>query len=238
MKTVLASSLILVVAAIALFAPWYPLTTSQVVLQTQSYTTQFTEPTTTYQTVAVYTLPSPVQLQSDNSGGSCSLAWYYCNVAAYWRSQNLTLQTGVTYTVTVNECQQCGIFFEAVVPAGSTPLTAPQVNINVAVTGSGETSFVVPASAIYQVVAASDVAGTINDISITASVPQSVVLTQTLTTYAMTSVTQYYQSTLAPYSILGATISVVILVLLAVVVVLVILFGRGVITVSGKGRKR
>jgi hypothetical protein len=241
LKTVVVSLIVLVVAAIVLVSPWYQVTTSQVAPTTANYTTQFEVPTVNYQTVTVYTLPSPVQLQSDSYGPPsppCSTAWYYCNVAAFWHSANITLQTGnVTYTVTVSECQQCSIFFSAVVPAGSTPLTAPQVNIDVSLSGSGGTSFVVPASGIYQIVAASDVAGMVNNISITASIPQIVVLTQTLSTYSTTSVTQYHQFTVAPYTILGTTASAVILALL-VVVVLTMLFDRGVITRSKRRKKR
>ena len=127
--------LLLVASYRSLVSPWYPITTSQVVPgKLRVIRPELVVPTTTYQTMVVYNLQSPVQLQSDDLGGSCSSAWYYCNVAAYWHSENLTLQTGVTYTVSVNECQQCSIFFDAIAPAGSTPLTAPQVNINVAVT--------------------------------------------------------------------------------------------------------
>src|SRR5208282_5996516 len=139
-----------------------------------------------------------------------------------------------------NECPECSLSIQGVAPVGSSPSTAPQLNINVGIDGSGELSFVAPASAMYQVYVANDgsSAGMLTAISITTVMAQTVELTQTLTTYSTTGATQYSQATFSPYTLLGAVASVVILILLLAVVVLSVLFDRGIIAVSTKRRKK
>lgn len=61
---------------------------------------------------------------------------------------------------------------------------------------------------------------------------------QTLTTFTTTPLTQYSQTTVSPYTILGDVASAVILVLLAVVLVLSILLDRGILTMSTKQRHK
>jgi len=61
LKTVIASSMVLIVAVIALVLPWYPVTTSQVVPQTAiTYTVQFELSATGYQMGTSYSLPNTV----------------------------------------------------------------------------------------------------------------------------------------------------------------------------------
>ena len=215
----------LIAAAILLFAPWYPVTTSQLVAQTQSYTTQFEVPTTNYQTVTAYALSSPVELHSVNYGPPsppCSTSWVYCNVSAMYQSQTFNLQGGVSYTVTVTECPACGIYIEQQFGA---------YNTYASITGSGEASFVAPASGSYQVYASSGAdggtnPGMLNALTITGSIPQSAEVAQTVTTYSTASVAQYSQTEVSPYMALGLAASATILALLALIVVLCILFER------------
>lgn len=234
LRIIIISAIVLVVAIVVLIMPWYQVTTSQIVPQTQSYTTQFEVPTTNYQIVTVYTLPSPVELHSANYGPPsppCATSFFYCNSNAFWHSENFSLQTGVIYTVTVNECPECSLWFEGIAPSGSTPpLTGPQFNINVSVDGSGEESFAAPASAMYQVVVgyggSYNTTAMLHAISIIGSVPQDVTLTQTLTAYSTRSVTTYAQTTVSPYTTVGVTASATVLVMLVLMVVLSIFFER------------
>lgn len=223
-KPALVTGLVLIVAAIAIVLPWYPLTTSQVVPQTQSYTTQFEVPTTSYQTVTAYTLPGPVEVQSVNYGPPtppCSAGWYYCKPGGF-QSQPFNLQSGVSYTVTVNECQACGMYVEQEFGG---------YNTYASITGSGEASFVAPASGSYEIYASSGADGStnpgmLNAVLISGSIPQSVELAQTLTTYSTTSVTQYSQAAVSPYTILGVLPSAAIIGILVIVVLFFALQNR------------
>ncbi len=230
LKAVVVSTLVLIVVILVLIAPWYPMTTSQVVLQTQSFTTQFETPTTNYQTVTVYTLSGPVKLQSVNYGppepsDSCALSWIYCNLAGEFESGRFNLQAEDTYTVTVSECQECSLAI-----AYGQEIAFGEENTQVSIHGSGQTSFVVPNSGAYLVTVGNygewNSTGVLNAISITGSVPQSVQVTRTLTTYSTTSVTEYSQIIVSPYTVLGVTVSATAIALLALIAIMFDLFER------------
>jgi len=206
--------------------------TSQMGPQIQTYTNLFQIPTTSYQSVTVYTLPGPVTIQTANQGGQCKVAWSYCNVAAFFKSQNFSLQAGATYTVSVVQCQECALsIFEQ--SFGST---------NFGILGSGTKSFTASSSGTYWVYVANleNSPDTVSSISITGSVPLSVEVVQTHIAYATTSGTQYSQTMVSPYQALGPTTSATVLVLLAIIVVVAIVLERGLISasVSSKHRKR
>jgi hypothetical protein len=246
LKAVIVSSIVLIVAVIVIFSPWYSVTTSQIVPQIQGYTTQFQTATTNYQTVTVYTLPSPVGLYPANDGGSCAVSWIYCDGYAFWQ-ENLTLQAGVAYKVTVNQCSNCSLEIGGPMKLVNYPVTSILVvtGANVAkIAGSGEASFIVPTSGTYGLIVGNLERypeydkGMLNSISITGGTPQSVELTETLTTYTTTPLTQYSQTIVSPYTILGGVASAVILVLLAVVLGVSILVDRGIIAVSTKHHRK
>ena len=214
LKTVIASSIVLIVVAIALFAPWYSVTTSQVVPEIQNYTTQFEEATTNYQTVTIYTMPNPVNLPTPYFG--------------FWLSQSFELVGGSTYNIYVTECTICYLVFEEY-----------SSNVTLFTMGSGERSFVAPMTGSYDVLVQllGLGSGTIYSVTITQVEAQSTEVAQTLTTYSTTNVTQYSQTTVPPYTILGAVASTAILILLALILVLSILVNQGIITLSTKHRK-
>jgi hypothetical protein len=139
LKRVIASSIVLIVAVIAIFSAWYPVTTSQVVPEVVPeavpYTTQF------------------------EAGGPFVFTMVTISGVPYYTGEQLTGGVGVTQTLT-------------------------------------------------------------------------------LTTYSTTPLTQYSQTTVSPYTILGGIASAVILVLLALVLVLSILLDRGIITVPTKHHRK
>ncbi len=225
MKTVIASSLVLIVAAIALVLPWYPVTTSQVVPQTQSYTTQFEVPTTTSQMQTVYTLPNPVTIPGAQS--------IFIGLLSPWISRTFNLQAGLSVSVSVIlPSAGYAVFIWENFP--------PYDRINFTMNGvlQGYTA-VVPKSGSYYVTISNlnTTPITISALSVSEGVSETVQLTRTLTTYSTTSVTQYSQTTIAPYTTLGLTTSATVLILLALVLLLSILIDRGIINVS-KHRKK
>ena len=231
-RITLVTGLLLTVVAIALVLPWYPVTKSQMVPQIQTYTNLFEVPTESYQSVTVYTLPSPVTVQTANQGGQCEAAWTYCNIAAFFKSQNFSLQAGAIYTVSVVQCQECGLFiFEQ--SLGFTSFD---------ILGSGTKSFTASSSGTYLVYIANlgNSPDTVSSISITGNIPENVEVVQTHIAYATTSVTQYSQTMLSPYTALGITTSITVLVLLAIMIVVAIILGqRSILTsASHKHRKR
>jgi len=231
-RITLVTGLLLTVVAIVLVLPWYPVTKSQMVPQIQTYTNLFEVPTESYQSVTVYTLPSPVTVQTANRGGQCKAAWNDCNVAAFFKSQNFSLQAGASYTVSVVQCQECALFiFEQSFGFHSFDIL-----------GSGAKSFTASSSGTYWVYFANlgNSPDTVSSISITGSVPESVVVVQTHIAYATTSVTQYSQTMLSPYTALGITTSASLVLLLAIMIVIVIILGQRsmLASASHKHRKR
>jgi len=213
-KPVIVTGLLLVVAVIAIVSPWYPRTTSQVVPSITSYTTQFETATTSYQLQTIYTLPSPIYLQPDNTnGGSCPSSTYYCDSIWVFSSENLTLQSGINYTLSVNDCKECYLFF------GGSPGYWISSSLFPDITGSGEISFVPPGSGIFHVVVGvsnlSSSPQMLTSILIWTRIPQKIELMQTLTTYSTTSITQYSQTTVPFYTIFEALPSEAIIAILA-----------------------
>jgi len=230
LKPAVVSVILLAVGIIGLAVPWYPVTTSQMGAQIQTYTNLFEVPTTSYQSVTAYALPSPVTIQTANQGGQCEAAWHYCNVAAFFRSQNFSLQLGGIYSVSVVQCQECGL---SIFEQSFGPTT-------VDIRGSGTTSFTASNSGIYWIYVANlgNNTDTVSSISITGNIPQSVEIVQTHIAYATTNLTQYSQTMVSPYRAFGLTTSATVLVLLAIIVVLSILLDRGLISASIRHRRK
>ena len=224
------TGLLLVVAVVAIVSPWYPLTSSQVVPSITSYATQFEIATTSYQLQTIYSLPSPVYLQPDNQqyGGSCPpSSGYYCDSTWTFASENFTLQSGVNYTLSVIQCEECHLYF-----SGSSPYWTTSPSLFPEITGSGEISFFVPGTGIFHVVVGvSNLASSpqmLTDILITARTPQKIELMQTVTAYSTTSVTQYSQTTVPFYTILGALPSAAIIGILVIAALFITLRKRGI----------
>jgi hypothetical protein len=201
--------------------------------QIQTYTYLFEVPTSSNQSVTVYTLPNPVTIQTANQGGQCGTAWHYCNVTAFFMSQDFSLQAGATYTVSVIQCRECRLFIFGQ-SLGSTDFD---------ILGSGTKSFIAWSSGTYWVYVANlgNSSDTVSSISITGSIPQNVEVVQTQIAYATTSVAQYSQTMVPPYTTLGPTTSVTVLVLLAIIVVVAVALERGSIWASTsrtKSRRR
>ena len=200
LKTVLISSILLIAIVVALFTPWYSVQSSQ------TSTSVFEVPTTSYQTVTIYNLPNPVNLTPitlPNVGYVCTC----------WFSQNFTLQAGSTYSVNV------------VFGSGDS-----LVMVDNAVTGSdihdvgqsGVSTFVAPTTGQYNIYLYTfdGKPGSVYTVSITASQAQNGLVTET--TYRTSQVT----ASVPPYTTLGLTTSATVLALLALIVALCIVFER------------
>lgn len=218
----------LIVVAIALFAPWYSVTTSQVVPEVQNYTTQLEAPTTSLQMETVYTLPNPITIPA--YGGAQNIV---SALTAPWVSSSFNLQVGSSISATViGQTYVIGIY------ENFSPYHDVDFTLNGKVPSPGNA--VVPESGPYvvEIVNLNSAPITINAISVVESMSQSVEAYQTLTTYTTTPLTQYSQTTVSPYTILGGIASAVILVLLALVLVLSILLDRDIITLSTKRHRK
>jgi|GEM_PF-1670086 len=217
LKTVLASSLILIVAAIGLFAPWYPMTTSQLVPQTQSDTTQFEVPmTTTVQMQIVYTHPDSVTIPSAPS--------VMIGLLSPWQSRTFNLQSGLSLFVSVTLSPSSG--YAVFIWENFPPFDRINFTMNGVLQGY---SNVIAKSGSYDVTISNlntDGPLTFSSLSVSEGISETVQLTQTRTTYSTTSVTQYSQILVSPYTTLGMTTSATVLALIVLIVALSIIFER------------
>jgi hypothetical protein len=220
--------MVLIVAAIALFAPWYSVTTSQVVPQTQSYTTQFTIPTTTAQTQTVpqmqtvYVLPNAVTIPAADPNQP---------VPSYdpqWISPDFNLHAGSIVSVTttcfcVIQMRSDFLPFQGI---GITQNGASLYVSNSVVPKSGPYVLWVWSISLSPVTLSFSVAeSVVGSVEVTQILTTQTV-TQTLATYSITSVTQSSQTTISPYTTFGLTTSATVLALLALIVALSIVFER------------
>lgn len=231
----------LIVAAIVLISPWYQVTLSTQIPQTNAHMTEVALLTSnyesSYETQTNFGQPQIVfSMQgSVNLPGACMFS---C-----WVSQSFFLQSGSVIEVDVTQCQSClltidntnGSLNAAIIQLG----LFPNLNNTVRVVDSG--NYVVTLGNL------GDFAGTVTSISVsviasTKIVPQITEVVQTTmvlsTTFSTTTVTQYSQTMVPPYTAIGVVALTAILVLLALLLVLSILLDRGIIIVSANRRKK
>lgn len=202
------------------------MTTGQVVSQTQSYTSQFAVTTTSTQMQTVYTLPSPITILGAQS--------IMIGLLSPWKSSAFSLQAGLSLSISVT------------LPSSGYAVFvwenfAPFDRINYTLNGvlQGYTA-VVPQSGSYYVTISNLNTSpiTISTLSVAQSASEAVQLTQTVTVYDTTIVSQSLETIVPLYTVLGTVASAIILVLLAVVLALSILLDRGIIMVSKSRKKR
>ena len=228
MKNILVSAVILLVTILVLVTPLFPVPVSQEVVQTNSYTTQFQVPTTTYEVQTIYSLPRPVTLMGLTGPPA----------TAIFVSTEFKLQSNFMYEAEVT-CQPCetgkgSIAFLFLFPQGNNTLLEYPLRYDVP--GQGHGNLTVSRSGVYGIVMYCINSCTISTLSIIVSVPYSFQLTETATTYNTVTMTEHSQTTVPIYTILGVLASGAILVLLALLVVLSILFDRRMISASTKRR--
>ncbi|MGA2791251.1 MAG: hypothetical protein ABSF00_10855 [Candidatus Bathyarchaeia archaeon] len=231
MKSVIAGSVVvLVVVLFVLVVPWYPMPTSQVVPQTQTYTTQLEVSTTSYQTQTIYSMPNPVTLTGI----------FVAPTTAVFTSTEFNLQNGSIYLVNLswqpcNPCVRGTIFLS---PHESNDLL--NYTLYYDAFGHGHGILTVAKSGAYSILIynSSPIPITLSNLLITTSVAYAFQLTETVTTYNAVAITQLSQTTVPPYTILGAVASTILLALAMLLVVLSILVHWGIITLSTKRRKR
>jgi hypothetical protein len=241
LKTVIASSIVLIVAAIVLFSPWYSVTLSTQIPQTNTYTKEsvaltsnlgssYATQTSLIQAQTVYSLQAPVSL-----AGECG--------SACWVSPSFSLKSGSIIQVSVSECQLCVAFID------STNGSSTGITLGMFMPSTG--TFRIPDSGNYVVTLGNtgNFDGTVTSISVsviiesTNLVTQPTELVETATIALGTIVntvtyTQYSQAIVSPYTILGGIVSAMILALLAVVLGASVLVDRGIIAVSTKHHRK
>jgi hypothetical protein len=215
LKSILVSAAILVVTILVLVTPFFPVSVSHEVVQTNSYVTQLQASTTTYEVRTVYSLAEAVALKGLVGPPA----------TAIFVSTEFALQSKLTYEVKVT-CQPCdvkngSIAYFSLFPQGNNTLLGYPLRYDVP--GQGHGTLTVSKSGVYGIVMYCIDSCTISTLSVTASIPYSFQLTETATTYDTVTMTQHSQTTAPIYTILGMSVSAMILVFSALLVVLSIL---------------
>ena len=225
MKSILVSSVILLVTILVLITPFYPVPVSQEVVQTNSYTTQSEVPTITYEVRTIYRLPSPVTLTGLTGPPD----------TAIFVSTEFKMQSNSIYEADLT-CEPCEVGKGSIFlfPQGNNTLLEYPLRFDAP--GQAHGTLTVSRSGTYGIMIYCINSCTISTLSITTSVPYNFQLTETVTTHNTVTMTQRSQTTIPIYTILGMLASTAILVLLALLVVLSILFDQGIISVSTKRR--
>jgi len=226
LKSILVSAAILVVTILVLVTPFFPVSVSHEVVQTNSYITQFPASTTTYEMRTVYSLEKVVTLKGLVGPPA----------TAIFVSTEFALQSNFTYEVKVT-CQPCdvrngSIAYFSLFPQGNNTLLGYPLRYDVP--GQGHGTLTVSKSGVYGIVMYCVDLCTLSSLSVTIGIPYGFQLTKTLTTYNTVTMTQHSQTTVPIYTILGMLISAVIIVLAALLVVLSILFDRKMISIGAK----
>jgi ribosomal protein L40E len=193
-KPIIVSVIVLAAITLVLVVPWYPLTTSQ------GSTSVFNVPTTNYQTVTVYSLPTPVNYPTSND-----LIW-----GGYWMSSDFNLEAGSTYNLDATQCQNCEILIQYNPTPNSAGTTLQCGSTPCGMMGSGQTSFVAPNTGSYNLLGENfnhPFSGAISSISITTEEAQSSEVAQT------THNTAYLTNLVPPFVVLGVLPSALILIL-------------------------
>ncbi|MGA2791244.1 MAG: hypothetical protein ABSF00_10820 [Candidatus Bathyarchaeia archaeon] len=241
MKAVIASSLVLMVAVIALVLPWYP--TSQVNPQIETYMSEGTVLTTNYETQTslaqpngIFSLYAPVNL-----AGRC--------MEACWVSHSFFLQSGSIIQVNVTECQFCMVSIDntnfSIPPSDAviiqlSPVFPPFPSSNQMVATAR-----VSESGHYVVTLGNigDFDGMITNLSVTSigstnTLSHVAEVMQTTTVFSLTSSTTYLLSSVPLYATIGALSSIIILVLIGILLAVYNLLDRGIIIVTKPRKKR
>ena len=221
---IIAAAIIVAVAALVLFTPWYPSVGTQVV--TQTFTFAYSYPTTTSndQVQTVYNLTSAIMLQGLFQSGAT-----FSNV--YNDIKDVGLVAGATVTVTVQQCQNCATALDKDFAEKSTVFS---------LYGSGVGDFVVPETGQYKLYVSN--LGTTQDqvtsINISEDIPQSIVGSQTEYETHTVNVTEYSVRSVGPYLIMGILSAALIVAILALPLVALIAIEFGLIQVSVANRRR
>ena len=211
---------------LVLVTPFFPVSVSHEVVQTNSYVTQLQASTTTYDVRTVYSLEKVVTLKGLVGPPA----------TAIFVSTEFALQRNFTYDVKVT-CQPCdvrngSIAYFSLFPQGNNTLLGYPLRYDAP--GQGHGTLTVSKSGVYGIVMYCVDSCTLSTLSVTISIPYGFQLTKTLTTYNTATMTQHSQTTVPIYTILGMLISAVILVFAVLLVVLSILFDRKMISIGAK----
>ena len=229
--------ILLVVAVLGLTLPWYQVTTSHLVPQTQTYTTEVTLLTTSHETrttfgppQTIFTLPSPVTLDGEKEGERNQQT-------CCWVSQPFPLQVGVIQ-VNVTDCKFCSLTIGNA--NGFLNTTIIQL-----IGSGGETGGVMDAgSYVANIWNMGDFPGNITYLSIIETVgspnvsSQPAKLTQSTIVFSTTNSTAYSRSTLPFYMIFGLAPSVAIIISLGIMAATAILVDRRNSSSRKRHRKR
>lgn len=184
---IVVSALLVVAIVLSLVLPWYPAVTSQAVTQTLTYTYQL--PTTPTRLQTIYTLPSPITLESPHASTSSRPSNFYQELA------NVSLDTGSVVHVNFVGCQICEII---IAQNFGNKITVYSV------LGSSKGDFIVTTSGMHTIVVENFGASTdqVSSVVITADVPQVGISSETGTNTV--SYATYSAANLSPILILAS----------------------------------
>jgi hypothetical protein len=226
-----------------LVTPWYPVTTSYQVPQTftQTTTSIFEVPTTTYQMQNVYSLSSPFTIPGAQNPltrqafvsnpfylevGSALYVTATCTHCVIGVHEDFGNYSQVEITLNGKSPQEQGTV--------AYPMVVPQSGLYVAEVGN--INLLYPGSSLET--------GSImlSQLSVVASVPQASSLTETgyNTEYStqLLELTEQSVTSTSPYSVLGTFPSLLLLAIVGLLVVLSVLLDQGILSASTKRRRR